>query len=93
MPKKADDFPAPFTEEPTPIETVDIDEAIAQVANPESAKQGKRFWFGDLGVIWLDKETKYFAQKNHATVTDPVLIEKLLAFAKEHPSHKIIPQD
>lgn len=87
-----DEFPAPFTEETKPIETVDIDDAIEQAANPEAAKLGKRFFFGHVGLLKFEDGTQYHIAKQHATISDPKLIANIIK-ASEKPNSKIFLQD
>lgn len=82
-----DEFPAPFIEPEStpiaPIETIDIDEAIEQVANPEAAANGKRFFFGHVGVLKFTDKTEYHVSRHHALITDPKLIANLIEASKD----------
>lgn len=73
-----------------PLETVDIDEALAEAADPASAEEGCRFFFGEIGVLDLPGHEKFHVRQHHMFVADPDIASKLIELSK-NPNHKIFP--
>lgn len=74
------------------VEIADMEEAELQVTQPESAASGKRFFFGEVGVLKFDDGTTYHIQKHHVTLTDQSVIANVMKEA-EKPNSKIFVQD
>ena len=78
--------------EPAAIPIVNLDDEIAKESAPiEQQQNGVSFWFGHVGVIKFPDKSEYHVRANRAFITDPFLIEKLIA-ASKNPTSKIFPQ-